>query len=274
MDGKYEDILNNENSAFIINEINNIVTLEEIVHKNISETDTYSSWLCTGIASLLYFVQNNFTGPYIKKDIDWLKIRRNEALKSLSLHDECNINIEKPELLHLSKMIFSNTDLRLNCRSCTWWLFRANLLHQYVLNESSGVIFEETENLISQISDLDILKDPLCKVLFNLEVARFYMCYRRVQNSEVYLDQAQSIACLTLHLKGAMGKRTRYQQVEKAQLRLKAKMSKDIFPTVDCNDVPRSVDLNDEVRLEHIKFSEQEEEIKLGAVEEAVILAK
>lgn len=244
------------------------------MNNSISETDKHLSWLCIGIASLLYFAQYNWTGPHIDKDIEWLKIRRDEALKSLSLHDECNINIQKPELLYLSKKIFSNSDLQLKYESCIWWLFRANLLHQHVLDETSGIIFEETEHIISQINNLGILKDPLCKLLFNLESARFYLYYRRTQNSEEYLEHAQSIAGLKLNLEGAMGKRTKYQQEEKAQLYLKVEINKDIFPSIDCEDIPKSLNLHDELRLERIEFSEHKEETQLGALEEAIILAK
>lgn len=274
LSGKYEDVINNELSISIIKEISNCDSLEEVIYKSISETNIHQSWLCTGIASLLYFIQCNWTGPYIDEDIDWLKSERHKALKNLSLHDECNINVQKPELLYLSKIIFSNMDLQLKYKSCTWWLFRANLLHQYILEENSGIIFEETENLISKISSLNILKDPLCNLLFNLEATRFYLCFRRTQDSEKYLNQAQSVADLTLTLHAAMGKRTRYQLEEKSQLYLKAEINKEIFPTIDCNDIPISVTLDDELRLERIEFTERTEETNLGAVEEAIILTK
>lgn len=273
LNGQYKDIINSELSAFI-KEISNSNSIEEIVHNNISETDTHLSWLYVGIASLLYFVQCNWTGPHVDKDIEWLTTRRDEALRSLSLHNECNINVQKPELLYLSKKIFSNIDLQLKYESCIWWLFRTNLVHQHILDETSGIIFEETEHIISQINNLDILKDPLCKLLFNLESARFYLYYRRTQNSEEYLECAQSIAGLILNLEGAMGKRTKYQKEEKAQLYLKVEMNKNIFPSVDCKDIPKSLNLNDELRLEHIEFSEHKEEIQLGALEEAIILAR
>jgi len=202
-----------------------------------------------------------------------LLTRRDEALKHLSLHDGCNINVQKPELLYLSKKIFSNVDLQLKYRSCIWWLFRATLLHQHVLDEDSGVLFEESENLIMEINNLNILEDSLCKLLFNLEAARFYLYYRRTQNSEKHLEHAQRIAGLRLNLEGAMGKRTKYQE-EKAQLYLKIEMNKDIFSSIDCEAIPKSLNLNDELRLERIEFSEHKEEIKLGMVEEAIILAK
>lgn len=273
LNGQYEDIINSELSVFI-KAISNGDSIEEIVHNNISETDTHLSWLCVGIASLLYFAQCNWTGPQVDKDIEWLKTKRDEALKDLSLYDECNVNVQRPELLYLSKKIFSNIDLQLKYESCIWWLFRTNLLHQHLLNETSGIIFEETDHIISQINNLDILKDPLCKLLFNLESARFYLYYRRIQNSKEYLECAQSIAGLTLNLEGVMGKRTKYQQEEKAQLYLKVEMNKDIFPSVDCKNIPKSLNLNDELRLERIEFSEHKKEIQLGALEEAIILTK
>jgi len=274
LDGQYEDIINNNLSTYIIKAVRNGDNLEEIMSNNISKNNTHLLWLQTGIASLLYFVQCNWTGPCSDKNIDWLVSRRNEALKELSLHDECNRNVQKPELLWLSKKIFSNIDLQLKYESCIWWLFRANLLHQHVLDETSGVIFEETENLILQINGLRILENPFCKLLFNLEIARFYLYYRRTQNSEEYLECAQNIAGLTLSLEGAMGKRTKYQQEEKAQLYLKVEMTKNVFSSINSEDVPKSLNLNDELRLERIEFSEYKEEAQLGAAEEAIILTK
>ncbi|EZA47362.1 Tetratricopeptide repeat protein [Ooceraea biroi] len=274
LNGQYEDVLNNDLSAYTIKAVSNGDNLEEIVHKDIIKNDTHLLWLQTGIASLLYFGQCNWTGPCIDKNIDWLASRRSEALKELSLHDECNINVQKPELLWLSKKIFSNLELQLKYKSCIWWLFRANLLHQCVLDENLGILFEETENLIVQISGLRILEDLLCKLLFNLEVARFYLYHRRTQSSERYLECAQNVAGLTLSLEGAMGKRTKYQQEEKAQLYLKVEINKDIFPSINCEDMPKSVNLDDELRLERIEFSECKEETQLGMLEEAVILAK
>ncbi|XP_024886619.1 tetratricopeptide repeat protein 27 [Temnothorax curvispinosus] len=273
LNGQYEDTINNELSTFI-EAVRNGDSLEEIIHNGLSSTQAHLSWLCTGIASLLYFVQCNWTGPPIDSDVDWLKTRRDEALKHLSLHDGCNINVRKPELLYLANKIFSNVDLQLRCRSCVWWLLRATLLHQHVLDENSGVLFEETENLITKINNLNILEDPLCELLFNLEAARFYLHYRRTQNSEKHLERAQRIAGLRLNLEGAMGKRTKYQREEKAQLYLKIEMDRDTFPSIDCEDIPKSLNLNDELRLERIEFSEHKEDIKLGMMEEAIILAK
>ena len=149
-------------------------------------------------------------------------------------------------------------------------------MHQHILDENTGVLFEETENLIIEINNLNILEHPLCKLLFNLEASTFYLYYKRSQNSEKHLECAQKIAGLKLNLEGAMGKRTKYQQEEKPQLYLKIEMNKDTFLSIDCENVPRSLSLNDfdDLRLDCIEFSEHKEETKLGMIEEAIILGK
>ncbi|CAL7943542.1 unnamed protein product [Xylocopa violacea] len=273
--GHYEDVINTELSSNLIEELSDINDFSKSVYSSIEKTNTHDSWLCTGIASLLYFIQCNWTGPQIENSIEQLKINEENVFKDLSLHDECNINVKRAELLYFSKIIFSNEILQNTYESCMWWLFRTNLLHQLILNESSGVLYDETEHLIEKISNSYMLKENLyCETLFCIEAAQFYFYYRRIQNSEKYIQLAQEKAKLSLSLEGALGKRTKYQEEDKAQLFLRINLEKDKFPSRSCENVPKSVDLNDEIRLEHIQFSENIENIQLGAVEEAIVLAK
>ncbi|KAG7188280.1 hypothetical protein KM043_007944 [Ampulex compressa] len=275
LSGEYERIINDEvllkhlGLNYTDNEFLSIVynSIEANVHD-------ITTWFCIGIASLLHFVQCNFTGPIVDHDIDCLKIIRLEAIKSLSLHDECNPNVKKPELLYLSKIIFSNAHLQDTYKTCSWWLFRTNLVHQRVINETSGVIFEEMEELISYLNDQSFLKDPYCRTLLDLEVAQFYFYYKRTQNSQKHLERSLDMAQLTLKLEGALGKRTKYQHEEKAQLLLKVDVQKDLFPFKPCENLPKSLNLNDDVRLERIEYSEDKTIVQLGAMEEAIILAK
>ncbi|KZC05184.1 PREDICTED: tetratricopeptide repeat protein 27 [Dufourea novaeangliae] len=274
LNGQYEDVLNSELSLNLIESCNND-DFHKLVHNGIErEVISHNSWLCMGVASLLYFIQCNWTGPQIDKSIEWLKCQEKNAFESLSLHDECNTNVKRPELLWFSKIIFSHEILQNTHKSCIWWLFRANLLHQFILNESSGVIFDETEHLIDKINELSLLKNQFCKTLFCIEAAQFYFYYRRIQNSEKYVEFAQETAKLSLNLEGALGKRTKYQHEDKAQLYLKINVEKNQFPSRCCENLPKSLDLHDDVRLEHIEFSKNIEGTQLGAVEEAIILAK
>ncbi|XP_076685690.1 tetratricopeptide repeat protein 27-like [Andrena cerasifolii] len=274
LNGQYKDVLNNESFLGLIESRDSNDFCKLICSEIETEAIPHNSWLCMGIASLLYFIQCNWTGPRIDKDVNWLKVQRETALKDLSLHDECNTNVKKPELLYFSKIIFSNEILQSVYESCIWWLFRANLLHQFVLNESSGVIFDESEQLIDKINDLSLLRDVHCRTLFDIEAAQFYLYYRRVQNSEMYVESAQEAARLSLSLEGALGRRTKHQQEDKAQLLLKIDLGKNQFPSRRTEDLPKSLELNDDVRLERIEFSEGVRGAQLGAVEEAIILVK
>lgn len=273
LNGDYENVMNDELFSILIQELNGGNDVSKFIRDNIEKTNLYDSWLCTGIASLLYFIQQNWTGPEVKENIKW-QINKENVLKDLSLHDEYNANVKMPHLLYFSKIIFSNEILQNAYESCIWWLFRTNLLHQLILNESSGIIFDETEQLIQKISNLQLLKEDFyCETLLYIEVAQFYFYYRRIQNSEKYIELAQERAKLSLNLEGALGKRTKYQE-DKAQLFLRITLEKEQFPFRDCKNLPRSLDLNDDIRLEHIEFSRNIENTQLGAMEEAIILAK
>ncbi|OAD62284.1 Tetratricopeptide repeat protein 27, partial [Eufriesea mexicana] len=277
LNGKYEDVINNKLSSNLIEELNNSNDVFKSIHNNIEKTDLYDSWLCTGIASLLYFIQLNWTGPQVTKKVEWQKMKQEDILKDLflSLHDECNTNVNMSELLYFSKIIFSNEILQNTYNTCTWWLFRANFLHQLILNENSGIIFDEAEYLIEKINDLQLLKENVyCETLFYIEVAQFYFYYRRIQNSEKYVKLAQERAKLSLNLEGALGKRTKYQEEDKAQLLLRINLGKEKFFSRCCKNLPKSLNLNDDIKLEHTQFSINMENTELGAVEEAIVLGK
>ncbi|XP_012148479.2 tetratricopeptide repeat protein 27 [Megachile rotundata] len=274
LNGQYETVINDELPSNLLKTLSNSDDFYKIVNDSIENEDTRNLWFRVGVASLLYFIQCNWTGPEVNKDIKWLQVRRENAFKDLSLHDECNTNVKMPELLYFSKIIFSNKCLQNTYQSCIWWLFRVKLLHQCILNENSGVIFNEAEELISEINNSSLLKHLYCKTLFYIEAAQFYFYYRRIQQSEKYVELAIETAKLNLKLEGLLGKRTKYQQEDKAQLFLNVELGKNKFPSKNCEHLPKSLDLNDEVRLERIQFSENTQSIQLGSIEEAIILAK
>ncbi|XP_034190160.2 tetratricopeptide repeat protein 27-like [Osmia lignaria lignaria] len=274
LNGQYEHVINDELPSRLCTILSDTDNFDKIVNESIKKEDTHNLWLSIGVASLLYFVQCNWTGPQVTGDIEWLKVKRKDVLKDLSLHDECNANVKMPELLYFSKIIFSNKLLQNTHKSCIWWLLRVKLLHQFILNENSGVLYEEAEELIIQINNLPLLKHVYCKTLFYIEAAQFYFYYRRIQQSEKYLELAIEAAKLNLKLEGVLGKRTKYQQEDKAQLFLKVDTGDNQFPSRDCKDLPKSLELNDDVRLEHIKFAENIKNVQLGTIEEAIILAK
>ncbi|XP_046599448.1 tetratricopeptide repeat protein 27 isoform X2 [Neodiprion lecontei] len=273
--GHYEQILNNKFCSSYLKKFVNNNNLVKTLHDAVNDDPNCTfQLLSVGIASLLFFVQTNFTGPENTPDIDWLLGKREEALEFLHLEDECNENVKKPELLYLSKILLSNETLQNHHRTAAWWLFRANLLHQIVLEEASATLFKETEDLVEKISADDILSDEYLRTLFHVEAVQFYLYHRRIQNMEKHVEIAQHSAKLNMQLVGMLGKRTKYQQDEKAQLMLKVSMDKDNFPYRKCQDLPTALELKDDLRLERVEYSEPAEIIELGALEEAVVLAK
>ena len=277
LEGKYEKIFRIEHLSSLTKNISNIVNKD--VEKGIidvieSDPTNHLEWFATGISSLLFFIQHNWTGPQPKKDVDFFSSISEKALENLSLHVECNENMVKPEFLYVAKIIFSSIKLQTTFESCKWWLLRANFVHQLILEESSTRIFDESEKLIADISQSSLLGNSCLKTLFNLEAAHFYLYNKRTQSSEEHLKIAENSAELKLELKGAIGTRTKDQQFENAQLFLKVQVVKPLFPSRICDDIPVALSLNDDVRLEKVKLSEEVENVDLGSVEEAVILTK
>ncbi|XP_058808371.1 tetratricopeptide repeat protein 27 [Phymastichus coffea] len=273
IDGDYELVFGEFFIAVVLPMMNN--DFQYYVNNSInSNKSSHNEWFNIGVGSLLYFIQNNWTGPFINEQLDNLLPLQKLAITSLSLQDQLNENITKIELLYLAKIILANEQLQKSFPSTFWWLLRSNYIHQLILEEASAVLFNDSENLIKQIIESNIVKDDALKTLFNVEVAQFYSYYTRIQTSEQYLENALATAKLNLKLLGALGKRTKYQEQEKPQLYLKLKVDKEFFPYRKCDKLPKVINLSDDLRLEKIEFSEKVKEVELGSIEETVIMAK
>jgi hypothetical protein len=93
------------------------------------------------------------------------------------------------------------------------------------------------------------------------------------------LVQASRLAGLDLHVTGALGKRTKYQENDFAQLTLDVDRKNDVVvesasASVATTLMPLDVKLNDEVRLEHIKFKDDSRQAVAGLslAEQSIIL--
>ncbi|XP_011497228.1 PREDICTED: tetratricopeptide repeat protein 27 [Ceratosolen solmsi marchali] len=270
LNGEYEVVLKNEFFSSII-----LNLIDENIEENISiNNDNCKNWFYISVASFLYFIQSNWTGPFKKEDIDSLLRLRRRASTYLSFHDQFNENVSKSELLYFAKIILNNDQLHKHLPSSLWWLFRVNHIHQLILEEASENLFNKSENLIKQISISNLINNDSLRTLFNIEVAQFYFYYRRIQSSEIYLEDARAVAKLSFDLEGALGKRTKYQQQAKPQLYLNAKVDKDLFPHRVCEILPKVINLSDDLRLEKVEFLIERKNVELGCIEEAIIMTK
>ncbi|KAK0158206.1 hypothetical protein PV328_009240 [Microctonus aethiopoides] len=251
-------------------------TIDEIMD---NETELSENWMELGSLALHLFIKSNWTGPVANDDeLEWLAQKKEEAYRELNVGIEYNDNVIHLEVLYLAKLIFENEKIVSTYESAMWWFVRVNYILQMILDDVSNTILQQCELIIEKIYQNTewYHNAPIhLKVLFHVEVAQFFLLYKRINESDKHLEIAQSMAGLIIELRGAMGKRTKYQIKEKALLYLNIEKEKEIdHPVLNCNSLPISVNLNDDVRLEHIEFIENMQQPKLNLLDEIIILAK
>ncbi|CAG9829167.1 unnamed protein product [Diabrotica balteata] len=235
-----------------------------------------------GISCILNFVQCNFTGPDLSKEIkDYLSKDTYDTLnfaKLLSVNNEdININTRYPALLVTAKIIFEHcaVDNMIN----NWWYWRSILVHQEILEELSPSLLSDADRLYKHFQinpDLSInIKSSL-----DIEVAQLYLLFRHISKAKEHILSAIELLGIHYDLMGALGKRTKFQEREIAQLSLKVTVTeKDIITRdrgiddIDDSDVPMDVPINDDVRLNTIEFTEDLGNLaKLGSLEQKLFV--
>ncbi|XP_067012232.2 tetratricopeptide repeat protein 27 isoform X2 [Anabrus simplex] len=240
--------------------------------------------LCVGIASLSSFMQVNWTGPSLSTDemvLGWLpEARHFEAVSCLEMDGEgCYTTVRHAVLLILARAVLRTCcDWLSQWPTCQWWWARALFVHQQVLDEYSPTLHAALMNLLSSesLASLCTNLSSQTRTIIHLEAARIHLYYGQVLNSKEQFAAALESAGMKMELVGALGRRTRFQQQDLAQLTLKV----DVDETVEqinwhqtCN-LPRDLRLNDEVRLDHIKFVSEEDGTvpAMTPVQQAVVL--
>lgn len=112
-----------------------------------------------------------------------------------------------------------------------------------------------------------------------IELAQLYLLFRCSSEAQTLINSAATLLGIEYELKGAMGKRTRYQEKELPQLTIDVKLVKrDDWvrgPEVETMDIPSDIVLKDDVILNNINFSNEtnDENFTLSKVEEKCFLA-
>ncbi|KAF5269967.1 hypothetical protein FQR65_LT05766 [Abscondita terminalis] len=212
-----------------------------------------------GIDCFTVFIQANFTGPALPHTCE-------EFLGStffntfdfklwLSVDEELNVNTKHSALLVAGLCIFKwcRWNLILNL----WWHWRGLMVHQRVLDELSPKLLENVNNVHKQLQDLHLI--PHQQALLEIEQAELYQVFRNVTQSETHLCRARELLGITHELVGALGRRTKYQQTDIAQLTLSIKLSEDSISSgvVEEFPIPNNLLLDDDLRLDKIKFSSE-----------------
>ncbi|KAK5642026.1 hypothetical protein RI129_008193 [Pyrocoelia pectoralis] len=227
-----------------------------------------------GVECILNFIQANFTGPELThcfSEFFHATLWTNFDCKThLSVDDEeINVNTKHPALLSVALIIFKHCkfDTVLNL----WWYWRALIVHQQILDELSPKLLDEADRLHKELQNLHLHMH--FQTLLELEQAQLYQIYRNIPKSEQHLHKARELMGIKHEMVGALGKRTKYQENNVAQLQLLVTVS-DSDTRCDVNEfvVPKNLALEDDVRLDTVKFNTEPDQPSLTDLEQKYLV--
>ncbi|CAH1955958.1 unnamed protein product [Acanthoscelides obtectus] len=218
-----------------------------------------------GISCLVKFVQCNFTGPELHKDVqNYLNEKFDVAgfIKLLAVgNEEVNVNCVHPVLLFTAKIVFEIVDVHPLVN--LWWYWRSLLIHQQVLEELSPSLLTNADAIYKQFSGVSELPDKVKASLY-LEFTQLYLQLRHITKSKEHIKSAKELLAVKYDFVGILGKRTKYQLNYIAQLSIKVTKEKEEVttntPDGATRNLPANVPLNDEVRLNTIEFKGEKDE--------------
>ncbi|KAI5716324.1 hypothetical protein M8J76_004611 [Diaphorina citri] len=188
--------------------------------------------LMIGISSLYAFIQENWTGPRKSKNsenqpscIDIINVDDKTASTMLCVDSvEFSTIPRQPKLLLVAKFVLSGNYTKLSTH--TWWLLRTLAIHQTLLDENSSHIYQQIESLATDlIQDKSSLlsNNPELKLQLQVEMFHIYLSYGVVSKSQQVIKEINGLSDISMSLKGALGKRTKWQTKNLAQLLLEVK---------------------------------------------------
>jgi len=230
--------------------------------------------LSLAIALFHAFVQANWTGP----DLDFQPLEvisvgglslsedliQQKAIAELAYGGEPAYHLTAtPIFLRLSQLLLTLPFLHL--QTVQWWQLRVALVHQQILDEpvvDSDLSSVSLKSLVSVVSS-----DPDLLGRLYLERGRLDHIYYQEKSAAEYFIKAARATNLQYELTGALGKRTKFQQVDISQLVLLAESRlKDDRPTDNGTTseiqkpspalvLPKTFSLNDDTLLEQTEFT-------------------
>lgn len=215
---------------------------EYILSGEIAQKDTTLAVACT-----LAFVQANWTGPLPPDSFP--DLTRGESLKFLQVGGEAVYPLVRfPWLLVLAKAIFSNLD------GYEWWYMRVLYLNQRILDNPSSVLAEAIEDLIKKYGDS---MGVATKGESFVEAALMAQVNGNQKLSEDLLESACKLGEFSHHLTGVLGRRTKFQSFDIAQLTVKVKGKEASTIQEPTNNLGLvNVELDDEYLLDRPNLNE------------------
>ena len=244
----------------------------------------------TGVAALQLFVEANWTGWNCPENVQvpLLNVNSNLLESEIICVDGESIPtvVKFPELILLARLIFSSKTKSVLNKNWVylWWKFRSVWIHQQTLSDRTETLHEEALALIDQITENEewqarSRRDETLAVnlfvRFQLEVGQFHVHFFDVAKLEECIKVCCEKTGLEYQETGAMGKRTKFQQHDLAQMTLDISSRDKEVSKTENKDLPLDVKLDDEVRLEKVKFADRDSEknFNLDVLDQAILLS-
>ena len=211
----------------------------------------------------------------------------------LQLTDESFFGLKNLELLAFARFVLYKTS------GASIWKARYLIIHQVCLSVPSAHLYLELKRVHQQFEGF-LTEEPrsrkgrLLKMQIGVELSQFFLWYTDVGSSKPLIDAVRDFSGLKICFTGALGKRTRFQTKDTAQLCFqiqRANKEVDAWPPADdageerkLLQHPNNVFLNDDTLLNQVKFTAGTDEVthvsdvcpnnvKLDAEEELLLFA-
>uniref|UniRef100_A0A8D3CNW7 Tetratricopeptide repeat protein 27 n=1 Tax=Scophthalmus maximus TaxID=52904 RepID=A0A8D3CNW7_SCOMX len=257
-------------------------------------TDRELTAMALAVSCLQMFVQSNWTGPPVSVHISDLLPSALLSSQStgilfvtiLLLDGESVYSlVANPFLLLLASIILTKCSSKMeSLQLLPWWTLRYINLHQQILEAPSPQLLNSAQSSMDKGRPRTDDDDCLNLVIqFHLECVYMNLTYYEYQPAKEHIQKAQELSGLDINTTGALGKRTRFQHKNLAQLILEVHRKQDRpdqlvdeatpTPTPEAS-LPKDYLLGDDTVLDKISLvaPDQYELPDLSAEEQAVIL--
>ena len=220
--------------------------------------------LLTAIACLHAFLQANWTGPALDASLDSLldvdvdvpaSTLQHKAVSELACAGEPAYHLARSAFLfRLAQLLLSARPFS-HARSAHWWIMRVWSVHLQLLAEAVPVPSDVLDALDAMDADAHYADEP--RLVGRLWVERGLLEHR-VGNDRKALEcfmRAARATGLRWEVTGALGRRTKFQQVDLSQLVLLAESAPDDRGETPAVAVPETLALNDDTLLEQTEFT-------------------
>uniref|UniRef100_A0A8D3DFZ7 Tetratricopeptide repeat protein 27 n=1 Tax=Scophthalmus maximus TaxID=52904 RepID=A0A8D3DFZ7_SCOMX len=203
-------------------------------------TDRELTAMALAVSCLQMFVQSNWTGPPVSVHISDLLPsallssqvgnQPHPALLLLLDGESVYSLVANPFLLLLASIILTKCSSKMeSLQLLPWWTLRYINLHQQILEAPSPQLLNSAQSSMDKVLKcLPLLSEQRNLVIqFHLECVYMNLTYYEYQPAKEHIQKAQELSGLDINTTGALGKRTRFQHKNLAQLILEVHRKQD-----------------------------------------------